>query len=100
MCLTNDPINRLLPSKPKGYNRNEYVSLIDDVLLGRHAGVEMLNVTAEMQQENRRHILNGGKTQIPGDPWGMWKLSSMTTLPNNKMDANNQHLALISTDLP
>ncbi|MDU1890102.1 MAG: FAD-dependent oxidoreductase [Dysgonomonas sp.] len=100
LCLTNDPANKLLPDKPKKYNRSEYISLIEDVLLGRHAGADMLNVTKEMQETNKQYILSGGKTKIPGDPWGMWKLSSMTSLPNSKMDANNQHMALISTDLP
>lgn len=100
LCLTNDPNNKILPQKPKRYNRKEYLSLIDDVLLGRHTGSQMLNVTKEMQEENRKRIQEGGKTQIPGDVWGMAKISSMTTLPNSKVDANNQHLALISTDLP
>lgn len=100
LCLTNDPAIRILPEKPENYNRKEYTSLIDDVYLGRHAGADMLEVTEEMMNANKEHILKGGKTQIPGDVWGMWKISSMTTLPNMKMDANNQHLALISTDLP
>lgn len=100
LCLTNDKVNMLLPEKPKKYNRKEYVSLIDDVLYGIHTGAEMLDVTKEMQEENKIHLLKGGKTKIPGDVWGMHKISSMTPLPNSKMDANNQHLALISTDLP
>ncbi len=100
LCLTNDPEIRLLPGKPAGYNREEYTLLIEDVYLGRHAGVDMLQVTREMMEANKEHIRNGGSTQIPGDVWGMWKISSMTRLPNKKMDANNQHLALISTDLP
>ena len=100
LCLTNDPNNRILPSKPKNYNRNEFVSLIDDVYLGIHAGVEMLGVTKEMQEANKKIIQEGGKTQIPGDPWGIAKVVNMVDLPNMKTDANNQHMALISTDLP
>ncbi len=100
LCLTNDPNIRVLPEKPANYNRNEYLSLIEDVYTGRHCGVEMMQVTSEMMQSNREHIKKGNKTQIPGDVWGMAKVSSMTALPNMKMDANNQHLALISTDLP
>lgn len=100
LCLTNDPANRMLPSKPKNYNRKEYMSLIDDVYYGIFAGVEMLGVTPEMQQANKKHIEAGGKTQIPGDPWGIAKITNMVDLPNKKTDANNQHLALISTDLP
>jgi len=100
LCLTNNPDNRILPQKPKRYNRNEYISLIDDVYFGRHTGNDMLKVTEVMQKANRKVLLEGGRTQIPGDVWGMAKISSMTTLPNDKVDANNQHLAFISTDLP
>lgn len=100
LCLTNNPENRILPTKPKRYNRNEYVSLIDDVFNGVFAGVEMLDVTLEMQKANKKHIENGGITQIPGDNWGIGKITNMVKLPNMKTDANNQHLALISTDLP
>lgn len=100
LCLTNDPSNRVLPSKPTRYNREEYISLIDDVYTGRHTGAQMQTVTSEMIAENRRLVSGGARTQISGDVWGMAKLSSMTTLPNKKTDANNQHLALISTDLP
>lgn len=100
LCLTNKPDNRAMPQKPKRYNRKEYLSLIDDVYLGQHTGNQMLKVTTEMQAENRKKILEGGSTQIPGDPWGMAKISSMVTMPNQKVDANNQHMAFISTDLP
>lgn len=100
LCLTNDPEIRLLPKRPENYNREEYISLIDDVYSGRHAGADMVEITEEMMEKNREAIREGNSTRIPGDVWGMWKISSMTTLPNQKMDANNQHLALISTDLP
>lgn len=100
LCLTNDPDNRLLPERPRRYDRREYLSLVDDVYSGTYAGVGMLDVTPEMQAENRRHIEAGGTTQIPGDPWGIAKVTNMVELPNHKTDANNQHLALISTDLP
>ena len=100
LCLTNDPANRLLPERPRRYDRREYLSLVDDVYSGTYAGVGMLEVTPEMQAENRRHIEAGGTTQIPGDPWGIAKVTNMVELPNHKTDANNQHLALISTDLP
>ena len=100
LCLTNDPDNRLLPERPRRYDRSEYLSLVDDVYSGTYAGVGMLEVTPAMQAENRRHIEAGGTTQIPGDPWGIAKITNMVDLPNHKTDANNQHLALISTDLP
>ena len=86
--------------KPENYNREEYVSLIEDVYTGRNADVRFKGVTEEQMEENRQRILAGGRTAIPGDPWGMWKVTNMVHLPNAKTDANNQHLALISTDLP
>lgn len=100
LCLTNDKSNSLRVEKPEKYNREEYVSLIEDVLTGRHTGASMLEVTEAMLKENRAHILKGGKTKIPGDVWGIAKITNMVALPNKKTDANNQHMAFISTDLP
>ena len=100
LCLTNIPENRVLPQKPENYNRQEYVSLIEDVWTGLHTGAQMMNVTSEMMEANRQHIAQGNPTQIPGDPWGIAKITNMVKLPNGKTDANNQHLAFISTNLP
>lgn len=100
LCLTNDPDNRLDITKPANYNREEFSSLVGDVLDGRNTDVRFRSVTPEQMAENRRRVLAGEHTSAPGDVWGMAKLSSMTRLPNAKTDANNQHLALISTDLP
>ncbi|MDD7887549.1 FAD-dependent oxidoreductase [Flavivirga sp. 57AJ16] len=100
LCLTNNPNNRLPVVKPEAYDREEFVSLIEDVLSGRNTDIRFSQVDSAQIQANRRKILAGEKTAIPGDPWGIWKLCSMTSLPNRKVDANNQHLALISTDLP
>ena len=60
----------------------------------------MKKVTPEMMEENRRYIAKGGQTKIPGDSWGINKLSSLVKLPNEKADGNNQHAAFLSTDLP
>lgn len=100
LCLTNDPANRMLFPKPASYNRDEYTSLIEDVWTGRNTQRAIRGVTDEMMEENRRHIAAGHPTKLPGDSWGIWKLSSMVTLPNRKTDGNNQHAAFISTDLP
>ena len=54
LCLTTNPTNRVEVKKPARYNREEYVSLIEDVWTGRHTGVQMINVTKEMLEENRR----------------------------------------------
>jgi len=100
LCLTNNPDNRVEIQKPAKYNREEYVSLVDDVWTGRHTGVQMLNVTEAMLEENRKHIAKGNPTKIPGDVWGIARLTNMVALPNEKTDGNNQHMAFISTDLP
>lgn len=100
LCLTRDSMNRMPFRKPEVYNREEYVSLVDDILDGRNTNYTMAAVSAEMIALNRGCILSGGSTSIPGDPWGIAKLTNMVSLPNGKNDANNQHLAFISTDLP
>lgn len=100
LCLTDNPSNRIPFPKPENYDRSEFVSLVDDVLDGRNTNFSMASVTPEDMARNREVILNGGKTTIPGDRWGIAKIVNMVRLPNGKTDANNQHLALISTDLP
>lgn len=100
LCLTDDPKNRIPFPKPQSYNREEYVSLIEDVWTGRNTQRVMEKVTEEMIEENRRHIAKGNRSKLPGDSWGIGKLSSLVKLPNQKVDGNNQHIAFISTDLP
>lgn len=100
LCLTNDSTNRIPFQKPESYNREEYVSLIEDVWTGRNTQRAMMKVTPDRLEENRRHISTGNRTKLPGDGWGIWKLSSLVKLPNWKTDGNNQHAAFISTDLP
>jgi hypothetical protein len=100
LCLTDNPSNRLEIAKPENYDRTEYVPLIDDILTGRNTDVSFSRVDAAGMAENRRRVLSGLPTAAPGDVWGMAKIVSMTRLPNAKTDANNQHLAFISTDLP
>jgi hypothetical protein len=100
LCLTNNPANRVAVQKPAVYNRAEYTSLIEDVWTGRHTGVQIEKVTAAMVEENRKHMAQGNPSKIPGDVWGIARISNMVTLPNAKTDANNQHMAFISTDLP
>jgi hypothetical protein len=75
LCLTDDPGNLTRIAKPVSYRRDEYVSLIEDLRLGRHTGVD-------------------------GPPQGIQWVVNRVKLPNGKFDANNQHLAFISTDLP
>lgn len=100
LCLTNDPENKVPFRKPDNYNRNDYVSMIEDVWTGRNTDVLMEKVTQEIQEHNRKLLLSGRPTETPGDKWGIAKLTNMVTLPNAKTDANNQHGVFISTDLP
>ncbi len=75
--LTTDPANMRQIDKPATYNRAEYVSLIEDIRLGRFAGPP---------------------TPLEFD--GIGAITNMVRLPNQKVDGNNQHAAFISTDLP
>lgn len=100
LCLTDDPANRLPVPRPEHYDREEFASLVDDVFTGRNTDSRFRQADSAAMQANRRRIEAGGRTAAPGDPWGMAKIVSMTRLPNAKVDANNQHLALLSTDLP
>jgi len=78
LCLTDRPENRTTFPKPDGYDRSEYVSLIDDLKHDRMPGIH----------RNERE-------------WdGIGRITNIVWLPNGKTDANNQHLAFISTDLP
>jgi hypothetical protein len=78
LCLTANPENRVRIAKPENYDRAEYVSLIDDLRLDRMPGVH----TDEFEWE------------------GIGRITNIVWLPNGKTDANNQHLAFLSTDLP
>ena len=101
LCLTRDTTQLVPFFKPERYDRSEYESLVEDVWTGRHTWKAMRDVTPEMMERNRRHLLEGGERSItPWDSWGIEKLVTINTEPNGKTDANNQHAAFISTDLP
>ncbi len=100
LCLTADKDNYVPVRKPDNYDRNDYASIVEDVYTGRNTDIRFKGVTREQMEANRQRILAGGRTAIPGDVWGMWKICSIMRLPNGKTDANNQHLAFVSTDLP
>ena len=101
LCLTRDTTQLIPFYKPERYDRSEYESLVEDVWTGRHTWKAMRDVTPEMMERNRRHLLDGGERSItPWDSWGIEKLVTVNTEPNGKTDANNQHAAFISTDLP
>ncbi|MCY3976665.1 MAG: FAD-dependent oxidoreductase [Chloroflexi bacterium] len=75
--LTTVKSNMTPIEKPPTYNREEYVSLIDDVRLNRFAGPPK-----------------------PMEFDGIGAITNMARVPNGKVDGNNQHAAFISTDLP
>lgn len=101
LSLTKDPAQRVAFAKPDNYDREEFASLVEDVWTGRHTWKAIRDVTPEMMEANRRHLLAGGEKSItPWDSWGIEKIVSINVMPNGKTDANNQHSAFISTDLP
>ena len=100
LCLTNDPKNRVAFRKPAHYNREEYASIIEDVWTGRNTDAAMQYVTDSMLVENRKHIEAGNPSKLPGDKWGIFKITNIVHVPNRKTDANNQHGVFVSTDLP
>ena len=75
ICLSKNPKNSVRINEPVDYNRNEYLSLISDIKSGFVSGFFPM-------KSNTAAVVNPVK------------------LPNLKFDANNHHLALISTDLP
>jgi len=79
--LTRDPARRVPIPKPADYRREDYASLVDDIRQNR--------VAAKADAK---------RTEMAWD--GIGRVVNMVTLPNNKTDANNQHAAFLSTDLP
>ena len=79
--LTRRRENQVPITKPTNYNRDEYVSLIEDIKLNR--------VPAPADAPRREMAFDG-----------VGRVVNMVLLPNGKTDANNQHAAFLSTDLP
>lgn len=78
LCLTKDPARRVSVTQPPHYRREEYLSLLEDLRQNRWTGPA-----------------NGEKELS-----GIGRIVNIVDLPNGKTDANNQHLAFLSTDLP
>ena len=79
--LTRVAANRIAIGRPATYRREDYASLVDDVRQNRQTGP-----AAAMRREME---------------WaGIGRIVNMKVLPNGKTDANNQHAAFVSTDLP
>jgi hypothetical protein len=78
LCLTTDEDNRVPIEKPDAYDREEYASIVEDVREGRHTDARGPEY----------------------EPEGMQRIVNKVEVPNQKTDANNQHAAFLSTDLP
>jgi len=78
LCVTKNPENRAPIVKPGNYRLERYEVLLQDILEERFTGPP----TDELYLEGIGRCLN------------------LVPLPNEKYDANNQHLAFQSSDLP
>lgn len=78
LCMTDDPRLRAPITKPANYNRDEFVSLIEDIKQNR--------LTGQPDPNKNYNSID--------------RLVNRVRLPNEKYDSNNQHMAFISTDLP
>ena len=94
LTLTADPALARPVAQPAAYNRTEYLSLVGDIITGCSTAVEVKDVCPATPGNG------SAPPSLPRQPNGMARLVSLTTLPNGKWDGNNQHLGLISTDLP
>ena len=99
LCITNVTNNRVAVKKPMSYNRDEYASLVYDVKSGLHTGNDVVDITPEMVEENLRRA-EQNLSPIPNKLPGIKRITNNVDLPNLKVDANNQHFAFLSTDLP
>lgn len=99
LCVTDDPENRVKIQRPAKYDREEFISLVHDVTTGLHTGADVLDISEEQMAENLKRA-EQNQPPIQDKLGGIRRLLSNVTLPNRKVDGNNQHLALISTDLP
>lgn len=98
LCLTTEPSNRANFQRPANYNRAEYVSLIDDIRSGIHTAA--WNRPSEAQMDQNRQRADSGLPPIPNVLPGIKRIVMNNSIPNGKVDANNQHQAFLSTDLP
>ncbi|KAF1985150.1 hypothetical protein K402DRAFT_110727 [Aulographum hederae CBS 113979] len=98
LCLTKNPALRAPFLRPRKYDREEFVSLVRDIRTGDHtSAIDRLRCK---QLEENWERSESNERPIPNVLTAFRRLVSPITLPNGKMDGNNQHLAYISTDLP
>ena len=83
LCLTRNPGDRVAIARPAAYDRNEFLPLAEDLQTGRSTGLPRTGaLVAEKFWDGIGRVLNP------------------VVLPNGKVDANNQHLNFLSSDLP
>jgi hypothetical protein len=83
LCLTRQPEDRVAPTRPEHFDREEFLSLAADIREGRTTGEPRTGVIAEIRFWN-----------------SIGRVLNPVVLPNGKVDANNQHLNFLSSDLP
>jgi len=87
-------------AKPAVYDRDEFTSMIPDIISGCFTGFQAQPFCPNGHAPFPIDPNNNTKPNLPSMPDGINRLSSITLLPNSKWDGNNMHLAFISTDLP
>jgi len=84
LCLTKNPDDRVEVARPGRYDREEYLSLAEDIREGR--------TTAPADGKGPK------PTALAWDAVG--RIFNPVATPNGKVDANNQHWNFLSSDLP
>jgi hypothetical protein len=83
LCLTKNPDDRVPVPRPARYDRSEFLPLAEDIREGRTTGPPRTgDQVAALFWDSIGRVLNP------------------VTIPNGKVDANNQHLNFLSSDLP
>ena len=83
MCLTRKPEDRVPIPRPARYDASEFLPLAEDLRAGRTTGLPRTGA------------------QVAEKHWdGIGRVLNPVILPNGKVDANNQHLNFVSSDLP
>lgn len=70
LCMTRNPDNRVPFTKPEGYNREEYVSLLDDMATGRivsYGEVIKLSRIPNGKTDTNNHHNCSCSTDLPGE---------------------------------
>jgi hypothetical protein len=83
LCLTRNADNRAPVPRPDRYDRAEFLPLAEDLHAGRTTGLPRTG------------------SQVTEKFWdGIGRVLNPVVLPNGTVDANNQHLNFLSSDLP